>query len=109
MLCFFFSSRRRHTRYWRDWSSDVCSPISTYPDGFPEEIIARFESETGRGVIGNKPASGTRIIEELGPEQEKAGSWIVYTSAEVGRASCRERGEISVGAGQLKKKNYKSF
>jgi phosphopentomutase len=57
-------------------------PLPTYPEGFPEEVISRFENETGRKVLGNRPASGTEIIEELGPEQEKTGSWIVYTSAD---------------------------
>src|SRR5215217_4457823 len=57
-------------------------PLPTYPDGFPEDVISRFERETGRKVIGNEPASGTEIIEELGPEQQKTGSWIVYTSAD---------------------------
>lgn len=56
--------------------------LPTYPDGFPDEILLRFEEETGREVIGNRPASGTEIIEELGPDQEKTGSWIVYTSAD---------------------------
>jgi phosphopentomutase len=44
--------------------------------------LRRFETETGRGVIGNRPASGTQIIEELGPEQERTGAWILYTSAD---------------------------
>jgi phosphopentomutase len=57
-------------------------PLPTYPEGFAEEIIHRFEEETGRRVIGNRPASGTEIIEELGPEQEETGAWIVYTSAD---------------------------
>src|SRR5918998_3314589 len=57
-------------------------PLPTYPNGFPEELLLRFEKETGRGVIGNRPASGTRIIDELGPEQEKTGAWILYTSAD---------------------------
>src|SRR5438270_287520 len=57
-------------------------PLPTYPNGFPKEIVARFEEETGRKVIGNKPASGTRIIEELGPKQEESGAWILYTSAD---------------------------
>src|ERR687893_861259 len=57
-------------------------PLPTYPDGFPDEMILRFENETGRKVIGNKPASGTEIIEELGPEQQETGALIVYTSAD---------------------------
>jgi phosphopentomutase len=57
-------------------------PLPTYPDGFPDEVILRFENETGRKVLGNKPASGTEIIEELGPEQQETGAWIVYTSAD---------------------------
>jgi phosphopentomutase len=57
-------------------------PLPTYPNGFPAQMISRFEAETGRKVIGNRPASGTRIIEELGPEQEESGAWIVYTSAD---------------------------
>ena len=57
-------------------------PLPTYPNGFPEEVITRFQEETGRRVIGNKPASGTAIIEELGPEQQESGAWIVYTSAD---------------------------
>ena len=60
----------------------VEDPLPTYPDGFTDEIILRFENETGREVIGNKPASGTEIIADLGPEQQKAGAWIVYTSAD---------------------------
>jgi phosphopentomutase len=56
--------------------------LPTYPNGFPAEIVSRFEEETGRKVIGNRPASGTQIIEELGPEQEATGAWIVYTSAD---------------------------
>lgn len=54
----------------------------TYPNGFPKEIIDAFESAVGRKVIGNKPASGTVIIEELGEEHIKTGDLIVYTSAD---------------------------
>ncbi len=69
--------------HWEMMGLILEDPLPTYPDGFPDEVIVRFENETGRGVIGNKPASGTRIIEELGPEQqERTGSWIVYTSAD---------------------------
>lgn len=53
-----------------------------YPEGFPEEIIKEFEKRTSRKVIGNKPASGTEIIKELGEEHLKTGALIVYTSAD---------------------------
>ncbi len=68
--------------HWEMMGVILEDPLPTYPDGFPAEIISRFEEETGRKVIGNRPASGTRIIEELGPEQEASGAWIVYTSAD---------------------------
>lgn len=54
----------------------------TYPNGFPSDVIEKFEKLTGRKVIGNKPASGTAILDELGEEQMKNGSVIVYTSAD---------------------------
>jgi phosphopentomutase len=57
-------------------------PFPTYPNGFPKEIIDEFEKAIGRQVIGNKPASGTAIIEELGEEHIKTGKPIVYTSAD---------------------------
>jgi len=56
--------------------------MPTYPYGFPDEVIDPFMNRTGRGVIGNKPASGTEIIQELGEEHQKTGKWIVYTSAD---------------------------
>ena len=68
--------------HWEMMGLILEDPLPTYPEGFPEEIIHRFEEETGRRVIGNRPASGTDIIEELGPEQEETGAWIVYTSAD---------------------------
>jgi phosphopentomutase len=68
--------------HWEMMGIVLEDPLPTYPNGFPEEIISRFEEKTGRKVIGNKPASGTQIIEELGPEQERSGAWIVYTSAD---------------------------
>ncbi len=57
-------------------------PFRVYPDGFPPEIIDEFEERTGRGVLGNKPASGTEIIEELGEEHMRTGRLIVYTSSD---------------------------
>jgi phosphopentomutase len=68
--------------HWEMMGIVLEDPLPTYPNGFPEEIVERFEEETGRKVIGNKPASGTEIIEELGPKQEQSGAWIVYTSAD---------------------------
>src|SRR5215210_1146306 len=68
--------------HWEMMGLVLEDPLPTYPGGFPDWIIRRFEEETGRPVIGNRPTSGTEIIEELGPEQEETGAWIVYTSAD---------------------------
>ncbi|WP_422393237.1 phosphopentomutase [Neomoorella humiferrea] len=57
-------------------------PFPLYPHGFPPEIIEPFERAIGRKVLGNKPASGTVIIEELGAEHMRTGYPIVYTSAD---------------------------
>lgn len=57
-------------------------PFPTYPDGFPDEVIEAFEDAVGKEVLGNRPESGTVIIEELGPEHEETGKPIVYTSAD---------------------------
>lgn len=57
-------------------------PLNTYPNGFPKDIIDEFEQKIGRKVLGNKVASGTEIIKELGEEHMKTGSPIVYTSAD---------------------------
>jgi phosphopentomutase len=68
--------------HWEMMGLVLEDPLPTYPEGFPSRVLRRFEKETGRGVLGNRPASGTRIIEELGPEQERTGAWILYTSAD---------------------------
>ena len=62
----------------------IVTPVAmpTYSHGFPFEVIEEFAHRTGRGVIGNKAASGTEIIEELGDEHQRTGKWIVYTSAD---------------------------
>lgn len=54
----------------------------TFPDGFPAEFIKEFSNRTGRGVLGNRPASGTAVINDLGKEHQESGRWIVYTSAD---------------------------
>lgn len=58
------------------------NPLPVYPDGFPEEIIAEFERQTGRGVICNRPYSGTEVIRDYGDEHIRTGALIVYTSAD---------------------------
>jgi phosphopentomutase len=58
------------------------TPFPTYPDGFPAEVILPFEAAIGRKVLGNKVASGTEIIKELGAEHMQSGAPIVYTSAD---------------------------
>jgi phosphopentomutase len=70
------------TGHWE--LAGVITPVAmpTYPDGFPPDVIDAFVAATGRGVLGNKPASGTEIIQELGDEQVETGKWIVYTSAD---------------------------
>ena len=57
-------------------------PLPTFPDGFPLETLDEFERLTGRGVLCNKPYSGTKVINEYGDEHVKTGKWIVYTSAD---------------------------
>ncbi|MCD9021273.1 phosphopentomutase [Cohnella silvisoli] len=70
------------TGHWELMGLRIDTPFRTFPDGFPAELLREFEEQTGRAVIGNKPASGTEILDELGEEQMKSGAWIVYTSAD---------------------------
>ncbi|MFB9277302.1 phosphopentomutase [Cohnella cellulosilytica] len=70
------------TGHWELAGLRIDKPFRTFPDGFPAALIRQFEDETGRTVIGNKPASGTEILDELGAEQMRSGAWIVYTSAD---------------------------
>ncbi|MBJ8079579.1 phosphopentomutase, partial [Bacillus cereus group sp. N12] len=58
------------------------TPFQVFPEGFPKELLDELEEKTGRKIIGNKPASGTEILDELGQEQMETGSLIVYTSAD---------------------------
>ena len=57
-------------------------PLPTYPEGFPEEILAPFKEATGRGVLANAPWSGTAVLDEYGEEHMRTGDLIVYTSAD---------------------------
>jgi len=60
----------------------LSTPFPTFPHGFPPALLAEFAGRTGRAVIGNKAASGTAILDELGAEHVATGKWIVYTSAD---------------------------
>lgn len=70
------------TGHWELAGLTLEKPFPTYPNGFPQEVIDEFERETGMGTIGNCVASGTEIIERLGPEHIRTGKLIVYTSAD---------------------------
>jgi phosphopentomutase len=70
------------TGHWELMGIVTPEPMPTYPHGFPFDVIEEFAHRTGRGVLGNKAASGTEIIEELGEEHQRTGKWIVYTSAD---------------------------
>lgn len=70
------------TGHWEIAGIILDRPFPTYPNGFPPEIIEKFEKAVGRKTLGNYPASGTVIIEELGEEHMKTGYPIVYTSAD---------------------------
>lgn len=70
------------TGHWEMAGIVVDKPFKTFPNGFPKDIIDEFEKQTGRKVVGNKPESGTVILDELGEHQIKTGDVIVYTSAD---------------------------
>jgi phosphopentomutase len=70
------------TGHWELMGIVTAQAFPTYPHGFPHDVIDPFMHRTGRGVIGNKPASGTEIIQELGEQHQETGKWIVYTSAD---------------------------
>src|SRR5438876_140716 len=89
---FFFSSRRRHTRWTGDWSSDVCSSdlVGTVPKA--NELLTPY----GLKMLDVEPAGGFNKFEVTGDDVANDG-----LTKEIGRASCRERGYISVGAGRF--------
>ena len=70
------------TGHWEMSGIITLTPFPVYPNGFPPRVIEPFERAIGRKVIGNKPASGTEIIKELGEEHVRTGRPIVYTSAD---------------------------
>jgi phosphopentomutase len=68
--------------HWELCGLTLATPFRTYPQGFPPAFVAALTEATGRGVLGNRPASGTAILEELGSEHLATGKWILYTSAD---------------------------
>ena len=70
------------TGHWELCGLVLERAFPTFPDGFPRSVVNEFAARTGRPVIGNRTASGTAIMEALGPEQLERGAWIVYTSAD---------------------------
>ena len=76
------SGKDTTTGHWEIAGIETKIPFKTYPDGFPRAFMDAFEKAIGRKTLGNKVASGTDIIEELGDEHEATGSPIIYTSAD---------------------------
>jgi phosphopentomutase len=70
------------TGHWELMGVLTPQAMPTYPHGFPHDVIDPFMNRTGRGVLGNRPASGTEIIQQLGKEHQETGKWIVYTSGD---------------------------
>ena len=70
------------TGHWEICGLILQKPFPTYPSGFPQSVIDEFAARTGRGVLGNKTASGTAVLDEYGEEHRRTGKWIVYTSAD---------------------------
>ncbi|MEO8096216.1 MAG: phosphopentomutase [Acidobacteriota bacterium] len=70
------------TGHWEMAGIHLEKPMPVFPNGFPLDLMQQFEDEIGRGTLGNKAASGTEIIEELGEQHVETGSPIVYTSAD---------------------------
>ena len=85
------------TGHWELCGVLLDVPFPTFPHGFPPSVIAEFAARTGRGVIGNRAASGTAILDELGATHLATGAWIVYTSADsVFQVAAHER-VVSLG------------
>lgn len=68
--------------HWEIAGVHLAKPFPTYPHGFPADVVAEFAGRTGRGVIGNVVGSGTTVLDQFGPEHQRTGSWILYTSAD---------------------------
>lgn len=76
------SGKDTMTGHWEIMGLNITTPFRVFPEGFPDELLSELEEKTGRKIIGNKPASGTEILVELGEEHMNTGALIVYTSAD---------------------------
>ncbi|MEM7350887.1 MAG: phosphopentomutase [Acidobacteriota bacterium] len=79
-LCRHSVGRDPTTGYWELAGLEVDQPFATFPNGFPRDLIEAFEGHTGRGVLGNRQASGQEMLDECAAEHMESGHWIVYTS-----------------------------
>ena len=70
------------TGHWEIAGVHLAKPFPTYPNGFPPEVVDEFVRRSDRGVIGNIAGSGTAVLNDYGPEHERTGAWILYTSAD---------------------------
>jgi phosphopentomutase len=70
------------TGHWEICGLTLERPFPTYPSGFPQPVVDEFARLTGRGVLGNIPASGTAVLDRFGEEHQRSGKWILYTSAD---------------------------
>ena len=70
------------TGHWEIAGVHLAKPFPTYPQGFPAKVVDEFARRTGRDVIGNVAGSGTAVLNDYGPEHQRTGAWILYTSAD---------------------------
>src|SRR5215831_11975956 len=70
------------TGHWEIAGVHLAKPFPTYPNGFPTNLVLQFARRTGRSVIGNLAGSGTAMMDQFGPEHQRTGAWILYTSAD---------------------------
>lgn len=70
------------TGHWEIMGLRIDQPFRVFPEGFPEELLDKIREFSGRGIVGNIPASGTEIIDDFGPHQLETGDLIIYTSAD---------------------------
>ncbi|SDQ06494.1 phosphopentomutase [Carnobacterium viridans] len=70
------------TGHWEIMGLNIQTPFRVFPEGFPDDLLKKIEDFSGRKIVGNKPASGTAILDEYGQHQLETGDLIIYTSAD---------------------------